>query len=98
MKIQAQEDYVRAINEIAVTMPLARTMHLHEFALFLQTHPLPAEETFEEFAADEARWDAQFEATGESALAALVAAVETEIEEGKTLPMFDERGQFIERA
>jgi hypothetical protein len=29
-------------------------------------------------------------------LAALVAAVEAEISEGKTLPMFDERGEFIQ--
>ena len=54
------------------------------------------EETFEEIAADEALWDAQFAATDNGKLAALVAAVEAEINEGKTLPMFDEHGEFIE--
>jgi len=97
MKMQAQADYVKAITEIAVAMPLARTMHLHEFALFLQSHPLPAEETFEEIAADEARWDAQFAATKDDNLAVLVASVEAEIKKGRTLPMFGERGEFIER-
>lgn len=96
MKIQAQTDYVKAITEIAVAMPLARTVQLYEFALFLKSHPLPAEETFEEVAADEALWDAQFAATADDKLAALVTSVEAEINEGKTLPMFDERGEFIE--
>lgn len=41
MKIQAQTNLVRAITEIAKTMPL----QLYEFALFLKTHPLPAEGT-----------------------------------------------------
>ena len=77
-------------------MPLARTLQLYEFALFLKSHPLPAEETFEEIAADEARWDAQFAATNDDRLAALVASVEAEINEGQTLPMFDEHGEFIE--
>jgi len=95
-KIQAQSDLVKAITEIAAAMPWARTAQLYEFALFLRTHPLPAEETLEEIAADEARWDAQFVATDDSKLAAWVAAVEAEIHEGKTRPMFDERGEFIE--
>jgi len=96
MKIQAQTDYVKAITEIVVAMPLARTVQLYEFALFLKSHPLPAEETFEEVAADEALWDAQFAATEDDKLAALVTSVEAEINEGKALPMFDERGEFIE--
>ena len=44
----------------------------------------------------EALWDAQFAATDDDKLAALVALVEAEINEGKPLPMFDERGEFIE--
>jgi hypothetical protein len=95
-KIQAQTDLVKAITDIAAAMPLARTLQLYEFALFLKSHPLPAEETFEEIAADEALWDAQFAATDDDKLAALVTLVEAEINEGKTLPMFDERGEFIE--
>lgn len=61
-----------------------------------ETHPLPTEETFEKVATDEARWDAQFAATDNDALTALVAAVEAEINAGHTLPMFDEHGEFIE--
>jgi len=96
MKIQARTDLVKAITEIAAAMPLARTVQLYEFALFLKSHPLPAEETFEEVAADEALWDTQFAATDDDRLAALVASVEAEINAGETLPMFDERGEFIE--
>ncbi len=55
-----------------------------------------SEETFEEIAAGEALWDAQFAATDNDKLAALVAAVETEINAGRTLPMFEEHGEFIE--
>ncbi len=93
---QTQADLVKAIADIATTMPLARTVQLYQFALFLKTHPLPTEETFEEVAADEALWDAQFAATDNDKLAALVAAIETEINAGETLPMFDEEGAFIE--
>ena len=96
MRTQAQTDLVKAITEIAAAMPLARAVQLYEFALFLKSHPLPAEETLEEIAADEAQWDAQFAATDDDKLAALAASVEAEINEGKTLPMFDDRGEFIE--
>ena len=93
---QAQADLVKAINDIATAIPLARAVQLYQFALFLKTHPLPNEEIFEEIATDEALWEEQFEATDNGKLAALVAAVETEINEGKTLPMFDEYGEFLE--
>jgi hypothetical protein len=46
---------------------------------------------------DEAQWEAQFAATSETKLNELVAAVEKEINAGNTLPMFNERGEFIER-
>jgi len=95
---QDHADLVKAIADIAATMPLARTVQLYQFALFLKTHPLPTEETFEEIVADEAIWDAQFAATDDDKLAALVAAVEMEISEGKALPMFDEHGRFIEHS
>lgn len=36
MKPQAQTDLAKAIAAIAVVMPLARTIQLYEFALFLQ--------------------------------------------------------------
>ncbi|MGH7595635.1 MAG: hypothetical protein ACREOI_04750 [bacterium] len=54
------------------------------------------EEAFADIAADEAMWDAQYAATNASKLDALIASVEAEINEGKTLPMFDERGEFME--
>ena len=96
MKLQAQTDLAKAIAEIAVVMPLARTVQLYEFALFLQSHPLPAEETFEEIAADEKLRDEQFAATSDEKLAALVALVEAEIDDGQTQPRFDERGKLIQ--
>lgn len=88
---------VKAIAEIAASMPLMRTLQLYEFARFLESHPLPAEETLEAVAEDEAQWDIQFAATDEGKLAALIASVENEINEGKTSPMFDKHGEFIER-
>jgi len=93
MNTQLQTDYIKAIAKVAATMPLARTVQLYEFALFLKTHPLPSGETFDDVAADEALWNAQFAATDDDKLA---ASVEAEINEGGTLPMFDERGEFIE--
>ncbi|NUO82481.1 hypothetical protein HUU05_20595 [candidate division KSB1 bacterium] len=53
MKPQAQLDLAKALAEIAAVMPRARAVQLYEFALLLQSHPLPAEETFEEIADDE---------------------------------------------
>jgi len=93
---QTQADLVKAITDIAEAVPLARAVQLYQFALFLKTHPLPTEETFEEIATDEALWDEQFAATDNAKLAGLVAAVEAETNEGKVLPMFDEHGEFIE--
>ncbi len=95
-KVRTQTDLVEEIARIAATLPRARTVQLYEFALFLQSHPLPTEETPEEIAVDEALWDAQFAATDSEKLAALAARIEAEIREGKTLPMFDESGEFIE--
>lgn len=97
MKGQVPVDLAKAIHDIAVEMPLVRRWQLYQFALFLQSHPLPFEETFDEVVADEALWDAQFAATTEEKLADWVAFVEAEIAADKTLPMFDERGEFIER-
>ncbi len=95
--IRKQTDLVKAITEIAQSIPLTRAAQLYEFALFLKFHPLPAEEVLEGIAADEAEWDAQFAATSDEKLASLVAEVEAEISAGKAWPMFDERGEFIER-
>jgi len=97
MTIQTQTDLVKAISDIAATMPILRTTQLYEFAIFLKSHPLPTEETMEDILADEAIWDAQFAATDDQKLAELVAAVEAEINEGQTFPMFDRQGNFRER-
>jgi hypothetical protein len=97
MKTQAYPDLVKAITDIAASIPLARRMQLYEFALFLESHPLPAEETLEAIVEDEAAWDAQFAATDDEKIAKLIATVEAEINENKTQSMFDERGRFIER-
>ena len=96
-KIHAQKDLVKAISEIAAAMPLMRTRQLYEYALFLESHPLPAEETLKALAADEELWDTQFAETSDDKLTALIASVEAEINEGKTAPMFDEHGRFVER-
>jgi len=95
--MNTQTDLVKEISEIAAAMPAMRRRQLYEFALFLESHPLPAEETLEAIAADEVQWDAQFADTDEKKLAKLIASVEAEISENKTQPMFDERGKFIER-
>jgi len=88
-----QIQLVKAISNIASAMPLARTRQLYQLACFLQGQPLSAKEADE---ADELLWDVQFSKTSDEALAALVAEVEREIEEGKTMPMFDESGEFTE--
>ena len=97
MTMTTQTDLVKEISELAKEIPLARRVQLYEFALFLKTHPLPAEETYAEIIADEALWEAQFEATDDHKLAALVTLVEAEIDQDNTQPMFDENGKFIEQ-
>ncbi len=97
MKTRTDTDLVKAITEIASSIPLTRRKQLYEFALFLESHPLPAEETLEAIAADEAVWEAQFAASEDEQLTRLAASVEEEINAGSTLPMFDEHGKFIER-
>ena len=97
MKLQEREDLVKAISEIAAGMPLTRAVQLYEYAIFLESHPLSIGETPEEILADETLWDTQFAATPDDKLEVLVASVKAEISEGKTLPMFDECGEFVER-
>ncbi len=93
---QTYGDLIKDIADIAATMPLARSVQLYQFAIFLKTHLFPTEETFEEIAANETIWDTQFAATDDDNLAALIAAIEFEMNEGKVLPMFNEHGKFIE--
>jgi len=55
------------------------------------------EEIVEAIAADEALWNALFAATDADKLDKLIASLKEEIKAGKTYPMFDEHGEFIER-
>ena len=97
IEMQKEKDFVSAIGEIAINMPLARIVQLYEFALFLKSHPLPIEESIEEIIADEALWDKQFTDTSDESFSALIASVETEINEEGTQPMFDINGSFVEQ-
>ncbi len=97
IEMQKEKDFVSAIGEIAIDMPLARIVQLYEFALFLKSHPLPAEESIEEIIADEALWDKQFADTSDESFSALVASVEAEINKEGTQPMFDVNGSFVEQ-
>ena len=96
MTMHSQTEMVEAIAEVAATMPPTRTAQLYEFALFLQSRSLTTDDDTAEVVADEALWDAQFAATDDAKLAALLASVEAEISTGKTLPMFDAHGDFVE--
>ncbi len=96
MNTRTRTDYIKAISEIVTTLSHARLIQLYEFALFLKSHPLPTEESPEKILEDEAHWEAQFAATSDVKLTELVESVEREINEGKTLPMFNDRGEFTE--
>lgn len=91
-------DYTQLIVALVRNLPADRAKQLYDFARFLlaESRSPTLAETEEEIAADEALWDAQFAATDDDKLAALVASVEAEIKAGKTLPMFDEHGEFVE--
>jgi hypothetical protein len=97
VKAHTQTDLVKAISEIAAAIPLPRRIQLYEFALFLENHPLPAEETFEQIAEDEAKWEAQFATTSDEKIQALIAAVEADINAGQVESLFDNNGDFLER-
>ncbi len=87
--LETTADYTKAIAELMEAMPPARRMQLYEFALFLNSRPWPAEETPEAVALDESEWEAQFNATDDARLAALVASIEEDINTGPTWPMFN---------
>ena len=87
-------DVVKAIVELAEEMSPIRKVQLYEYALFLKSR----EESVEDIAKDEALWDAQFAATPNEALDKIIEQVRKDIREGKTKPMFDDRGEFAERS
>ncbi len=90
-------DYTKAIVAIVDTLPIERRMQVYEYVLFLQSRSQAADTTQAQVEVDEAWWDAQFAATDDAKLAALVESVEAEIQAGHTMPMFDEQGTFVER-
>lgn len=90
-------DYTRAIAAVVDTLPPERKVQIFEYALFLRSRPGSEGELQAVIEADEAWWDAQFAATDDSKLAALVAEVEADIRNNNIEPMFDENGEFIER-
>lgn len=90
----ANKDVVKAITELAEDMPDSRKVQLYEYALFLKSR----QELPEDFQADEALWDAQFAATSDEAWAKMIEQVRTDMREGKAQPMFDDKGEFVERS
>jgi hypothetical protein len=97
MQTQAptQVDYTKAIVAIVNTLPIERKVQVYEYVLFLQSRSQAADAAQVEV--DEALWDAQFAATDDAKLAALIETVEAEIQTGQAVPMFDEQGEFVER-
>ena len=90
----ATTNVIKAITELAEEMPPSRIVQLYEYALFLKSR----QESPEDVQADEALWDEQFAATSDETWSKLIEDVRNEIREGKTQPMFDDKGEFIERS
>lgn len=94
MTVQTVADtsiYEQTLLSIIRTLPMEQVVQILEFARYVQTQTLDdfalvEEETAEEIAADEARWDAQFTAT-QDGLKQMAANVRAEIQAGKTRPM-----------
>ncbi len=88
---------VRDKSKLATMFELLKTL---DFVEIIDTdkeeRQVAAEERLEEITADEAQWSAQFAETDDEKLSALIASVEAEIDEGNTMPMFDEHGNFVE--
>jgi hypothetical protein len=94
MTVQTVSDtsiYEQTLLSIIRTLPMEQVVQILEFARYVQTQTLDdfalvEEETAEEIAADEARWDAQFTTT-QDGLKQMAANVRAEIQAGKTRPM-----------
>lgn len=86
-----QSTYEQALLSIARTLPAERLRQVLQFARFLQVQTLDEfaleeEESPDEIAADEARWDAHFAAT-QDGLEKMAEKVRAEIKAGKSKPM-----------
>jgi len=98
VNLQTSQDIVKNIARIAAEMPRDRALRLYEFAIFLESHPLPGENISWNESEDDQLWDELFASTNDAQLESLMESVEAEIEQGDTFSMFDEAGNFIERA
>ncbi|MBF0376650.1 MAG: hypothetical protein HQK72_04115 [Desulfamplus sp.] len=96
MNIKKHTDLVKEIVEIANFIPLEQTLQLYKFALILKSQASSHEEVSDNINIDEELWKAQFAKTSDDKLANLVKLVETEIDKGATMPMFNKNGDFIE--
>ena len=93
---KSPKDYSEAVASLMSQLTRARQAQVYEFVLFLRGRTEIEEETPEMIEADEALWDVQFAATSLSKLDMLIAGVEADIAAGRTKPMFDAKGEFIE--
>lgn len=97
LKTQPPKDYERALVSLMARLSHARQEQVYEFALFLSGRSQEAEETSEAIEADEKEWDAQFASANLDVLDTLIAGVEADIAAGRTKPMFNAQGDFVER-
>ena len=90
------KDYGEAVASLMSQLTRTRQAQVYEFVLFLLGRHALEEEIPETIEADEAIWNAQFSTTSLSKIDELIAGVEADIEAGRTKPMFDAKGDFIE--
>jgi hypothetical protein len=89
--VSEASSYEQALFSIIRTLPVERVLQILEFARYIQTQTLEdfalmEEETTEEIAADEARWDAQFAET-QDGLKKMADVVRAEIKAGQASSM-----------
>ena len=93
--------YEQLLIDIVRALPAERVAQILDFARYVQTQTaedfgVPDEpESEQEMLADEARWDAQFEAT-QDGLQKMASRVRSEIKAGRTMPMrFTRDGRIV---
>ena len=93
-------DYARWIAALARKLPAERAAQLYDFARFLlnESGEVIGEDTSNEVTeteleAEDAVWDAAL-ARHADEFAKLKAQAREDVEAGKSLPMFDERGEY----
>jgi len=93
---RSPKDYGEAVALLMSKLTRSRQAQVYEFVLFLLGRSSAEEETHEMIDADEALWDAQFAATSLSKIDELIAGVDADIATGRTKPLFDAKGEFID--